>query len=47
VWGGGGGGEGGWCVGLTLHLHVLTVFKSESLNLLETSGPTQGCTGIA
>jgi hypothetical protein len=26
-------------------LHVPTVFKSGSLNLLETSGPVQGCNG--
>ena len=29
------------------HLHVLIVFKSGSLNLMEPSGPVQGCTGIA
>ena len=29
------------------HLHVLTVFKSGSLNFLEPSGPVQGCNGIA
>jgi len=29
------------------HLHVLIVFKSGSLNLLELSGPVQACTGIA
>jgi len=30
-----------------LHLHVLIVFKSGSLNLLEPSEPAQACTGIA
>ena len=29
------------------HLHVPTVLKSDSLNLLETSGSLQACTGIA
>jgi len=29
------------------HLHVPTVLKSGSLNLLETSGPVQTCNGIA
>ena len=29
------------------HLHVPTVLKSGSLNLLEPSGPVQGCNGIA
>ena len=29
------------------HLHVLTVLKSGSLNLLEPSGPVQVCNGIA
>jgi len=29
------------------HLHVLTVLKSGSLNLLEPSGPVQACNGIA
>ena len=29
------------------HLHVLTVLKSESLNLLEPSGPVQAGNGIA
>jgi len=28
------------------HLHVLNVLKSESLNLLEPSGPVQACNGI-
>jgi len=36
------GGKGGQCVGL----HVMIVLKSESLNLLEASGPVQVCTGI-
>ena len=30
----------------TYHLHVLTVLKSGSLNLLEPSGPVQVCNGI-
>jgi hypothetical protein len=29
------------------HLHMLTVLKSGSLNLLEPSGPVQACNGIA
>jgi len=29
------------------HLHVPTVLKSGSLNLLEPSGPVQACNGIA
>ena len=29
------------------HLHVSIVLKSGSLNLLELSGPVQGCNGIA
>ena len=29
------------------HLHVPTVLKSESLNLLESSGPVQACNGTA
>ena len=29
------------------HLHVLTVLKTGSLNLLEASGPVQACNGIA
>jgi hypothetical protein len=29
------------------HLHVLTVMKSGSLNLLKPSGPVQACTGTA
>jgi hypothetical protein len=42
------GGKGSRCVGLTtLHLHVLIVFKSGSLNLLKASGPAQACTGNA
>jgi hypothetical protein len=28
------------------HLHVLTVLKSGSLNLLESSGPVQACSGM-
>jgi len=28
------------------HLHVPIVLKSGSLNLLEPSGPVQGCNGI-
>jgi len=28
------------------HLHAPTVFKSGSNNLLEPSGPVQGCNGI-
>ena len=35
---------GGW--GL-VHLHVPNVLNSESLNLLEPSGPVQACNGIA
>ena len=42
------GGKGGRCIGLTtLPLHVSTVLKSGSLNLLETSVPVQACNGIA
>ena len=37
-------GAYGW---QTYHLHVLFVLKSESLNLLEPSGPVQACNGIA
>jgi len=41
------GGKGGWCVGLTnYHLHLSSVLKSGSLNLLEPSEPVQACTGI-
>ena len=29
------------------HLHVPTVLKSGSLNVLEPSGPVQACAGIA
>jgi hypothetical protein len=29
------------------NLHVPTVLKSGSFNLLETSGPVKACTGIA
>jgi len=42
-----GGGEGGRCVGLTNHPHVLIVLKSGSLSLLEPSGLVQACNGIA
>jgi len=36
-------GKGGRCLGLTIYrLHVPIVFKSESLNLLEPSGPVMG-----
>jgi len=35
---------GGW---QPYHLHVLTVSKSRSLNLLEPSGPVQACNEIA
>ena len=31
----------------TYHIHVPTVLKSGSLNLLEPSGPVQSCNGIA
>ena len=41
------GGNGGRCVGLTTLPHVSTVLKSGTLNLLEASGPVQGCNGIA
>jgi hypothetical protein len=42
------GYKGGQCVGLTtLPLHVPPVLNSESLNLLEPSGPVEACTGIA
>jgi hypothetical protein len=37
-------GAYGW---QTYHLHVLTVLKSGSLNLLEPSGPVQACNRIA
>jgi len=37
-------GERGWQL---YHLHVPIVLKSESLNLLEPSGPVQACNGIA
>jgi len=30
------GGKGGWCIGLTNHIHVPIVLKSVSLVLLET-----------
>ena len=29
------------------HLHMPIVLKSESLNLMEPSGPVQACNGIA
>ena len=42
------GGNGGRCTGLQpYHLHVPTVLKSGSLNLLEPSRPVQTCNGIA
>ena len=42
------GGKGDGCVRLTtLPLHVPIVVKFGSLNLLEPSGPVQGCNGIA
>jgi len=31
----------------TYHLHVPSVLKSVSLNLLEHSGPVQACNGIS
>ena len=34
-------------LGWSYHLHVPTVLKSGSLNLLEPSGPVQACNGIA
>jgi len=37
-------GASGW---QPYHLHVPTVLKSGSLNLLEPSGPVQACNGIA
>jgi hypothetical protein len=37
----------GLCVGLTTLPPSRTVWKSESLDLLEPSGPVQACTGIA
>ena len=41
------GGKGGRWLGLTtLHLHVPTVLKSGSLNLLEPSGPVLACNWI-
>jgi hypothetical protein len=39
----GGKGDQGW---QPYHLHVPTVLKSGSLNLLEPSGPVQACNGI-
>jgi hypothetical protein len=45
---GGGGGEGGRCVGLTTyHLHVLIVWKSGSRNLVQPQRPFQACNGTA
>jgi hypothetical protein len=41
------GGKGGRYVGLTLPFHAPPVLKSESSNLLESSGPVRACTGIA
>jgi len=42
------GGKGGLCARLTsYHIHVPTVMKSDSLNLLEPSELVQACTGIA
>ena len=41
------GGKAGRCLGWqTYDLHVPTVLKSVSLNLLEPSGPLQACNGI-
>ena len=37
----------GWLSLSPYHLHVPTVLKSGSLNLLEPSGPVQACNGIA
>jgi hypothetical protein len=31
----------------TYHFHVSTLLKFRNLNLLETTGPVQACTGIA
>ena len=40
-------GKGGQCLGLTTLPHsVPIVLKSETLSLLEPSGPVQGCTGF-
>jgi len=42
------GRKGGPYIGLkTLPLHVPIFLKSESPNLLKTSGPLQACNGIA
>jgi len=42
------GSRGGRCARLTtLYLHVPTVLKFKSLNLLEPLGPVQACTGFA
>ena len=43
-WGVKAAGAEGW---QTYHLYVRIVLKSESLNLLEPSGPVQACNGIA
>ena len=43
-WGVKAAGAYGW---QPYHLHVSTVLKSGSLNLLEPSGPVQACNGIA
>jgi len=43
-WGVNAAGAHGWQL---LHFHVPCVLKTESLNLLEPSGPFQVCTGIA
>ena len=45
---GGRGGKGGRCVGMeNFPPSDVSVLKSGSLNLLETSGPVQTCNGIA
>jgi len=43
------GGKGGRCIQgwQPYHLHVPTVLKSGSFNLLEPSGPVQACNGAA
>ena len=43
-WGVKAAGAYGW---QPYHLHILTVLKSGSLNILEPSGPVQACNGIA
>jgi hypothetical protein len=41
------GGKAGWCLGLQpYHLHVPTVMKSGSLNLLKLSRPVEAWIGI-